>query len=86
MESYIITTIRSGMYLEQFHLNIKYKKGNTNNVVDCLNKPLVLVLTTILNSRGNETFGWAQLYDNDPDFATMCQSLGAGKLVMNFHL
>lgn len=23
-------------YLQQIHLNIKYKKGNTNNVVDCL--------------------------------------------------
>ena len=23
-------------YLQQFHLNIKYKKGSTNNVVDCL--------------------------------------------------
>ena len=23
-------------YLPQFHLNIKYKKGNTDNVVDCL--------------------------------------------------
>jgi hypothetical protein len=44
-------------YLQQFHLNIKYKKGNTNHVVDYLSQPLVVVLTTVLNSCGHETSG-----------------------------
>jgi hypothetical protein len=29
-------------YLQQFHLNIKYKKGSTNNVADCLSRPLIM--------------------------------------------
>ena len=46
-------------YLQQFHLNIKYKKGNTNRVVDCLSQPLVVALTTVLNSCGHETSDWS---------------------------
>jgi len=42
-------------YLEKFHLNIKYKKGNTNHVADYLNRPPVAELTTFLNSCGHET-------------------------------
>jgi len=42
-------------YLQQFHLNIKYKKDSTNNVADCLHLPPIVALTTGLNSYGNET-------------------------------
>ena len=35
-------------YLQQFHLNIKYKKGSTNNVADFLNRPPIMALTTVL--------------------------------------
>jgi hypothetical protein len=56
-------------YLQQFHLNIKYKKGRTNHVVDCLSRPHVAALTTELNSCGHETSGWSHLYDSDPDFS-----------------
>jgi len=42
-------------YLQQFHLNIKYKKGSTNNVADCLSRPPIMALTIVLNSCGHET-------------------------------
>jgi hypothetical protein len=29
-------------YLQQFHINIKYKTGSTNCVIDCLSRPLML--------------------------------------------
>jgi hypothetical protein len=42
-------------YLQQFHLNIKYKTGSTNHIFDCLNIPPVTILTTVLDSCGHET-------------------------------
>jgi hypothetical protein len=73
-------------YLQQFHLNIKYKIGSTNRVVDCLSRPPVVTLTTVLDSCGHETSGWPHLYETDPDFATTYQMLGANSVVTNFHL
>jgi hypothetical protein len=37
-------------------------------------------LTVVLDSCGHETFGWPQLYETDPDFATTYQMLGANIL------
>ena len=45
-------------YLQQFHLNIKYKTGNTNCVINFLSRPLVATLTTMLDSCDHETSGW----------------------------
>jgi hypothetical protein len=73
-------------YLQQFHLNIKYKKGSTNHTVDYLSQPLVVVLTTVLNSHGHGMFGLPQLYNSDFDFAATYQTLSADKLVLDFHL
>jgi hypothetical protein len=73
-------------YLQQFHLNIKYKKGNTNHMVDCLSQPLVATLTTVLDSCVHETSGWSQLYDNNPDFITTYRMLGTCTVVADFHL
>jgi hypothetical protein len=73
-------------YLQQFHLNIKYKTGSTNHVADCLSRPPVATLTTVLDSCSHETSGWPQLYETDPDFATTYQMLGANIVVDNFHL
>jgi hypothetical protein len=73
-------------YLQQFHLNIKYKTRIANHVVDCLGKPLFAALTTVLDSCGHETYGWPQLYDTNPDIATTYQMLRANEIVNNFHL
>jgi len=74
------------MYLQQFHLSIKYKKGTTNHVINYLSWPLVVVLTTIHDSCGHETSELPQLYDNDLDFTVTYQTLSTGKQVLEFHL
>jgi hypothetical protein len=63
-------------YLQQFHLDIKHKKGSTNHVANCLSRPPVAALTTVLESCRHETFRSPQLYGNDPNFATTYQLLG----------
>jgi hypothetical protein len=62
--------------LQEFHLNIKYKTGSTYRIVDCLNRSLVATLTTVLDSCDHQTYGWPQLYQKDPGFATTYQILG----------
>jgi hypothetical protein len=52
-------------YLQQFHLNINYKTGSTNRVVDCLSRPPVIALTTVLDSCSHETSRWPQIYETD---------------------
>jgi hypothetical protein len=66
--------------------NIKYKKGRTNNVADCLSRPPIKALTTVLNSCGHETFDWSLLYKSDPEFGHTYNRLLEGKKVPNFHL
>jgi hypothetical protein len=73
-------------YLHQFDLNIKYKTGSTNRVVDCLSKPPFAALTTVLDSCGHETSAWPQLYETDLNFATTYQMWVANAVVDNFHL
>jgi hypothetical protein len=73
-------------YLQQFHLNIKYKTRSTNHVTDFLSRPPVVALTTVLDSCGHETSRWPQLYETDPEFATTHQMLGANAVVDNVHL
>ena len=51
-------------------MNIKYKKGSTNNVAYYLSRPLIVVLTTVLNSCGHKNSDWLLLYKSDPDSAT----------------
>jgi hypothetical protein len=73
-------------YLQKFHLNIKYKKGSTNHIVDCLNKPPFATLTMVLDSCGHETYGCPQLYETYLDLSKTYQMLGAHAIVANFHL
>jgi hypothetical protein len=63
-------------YMHHFHINIKYKAGSTNCVVDCLIRPPVVAFTTILHSYEHETSEWPQLYQYDPKFTTTYQLLG----------
>ena len=38
-------------YLQQFHLNIKYKIGITNHIAHCLSRPPIATLTTLVAMR-----------------------------------
>ena len=40
----------------------------------------------VLDSCGHETYGWSQLYANDPDFDTTYQVVSEGTSIANFHL
>ena len=73
-------------YLQQFHLNIKYKTGSTNRVVDFLSRPPVAALTMVLDFCVHETSGRPQLYETDPIFVTTYQMLGNNSVISNFHL
>jgi hypothetical protein len=73
-------------YLRQFHLNINYKIGICNCVVDFLSRPPMVALTIVLHSCGHEASEWPQLYQQDPDFATTYQLLGTGATVTDFHI
>jgi hypothetical protein len=73
-------------YLQQFHINIKYKTCISNHVTDCLSRPPVAALTTVLHSYGHETSEWPQLYQQDPDFTTTYHLLGTGTTVTDFHI
>lgn len=50
--------------------DIKFKNTNTNYVAYFLSWPLIVTLTIILNSFGNDTSRWTQLYANDLEFTT----------------
>ena len=63
-------------YLQLFHLNIKYKTGISNHIIDCLGRPPVVALTTVLHSCGHEASEWPQFYQQYPNFATTYQLLG----------
>ena len=73
-------------YLQQFHLNIKYKKGSTNRVSNFLIQPPISTLTMVINSCGHDTSRWSQFYASNHDFATTYQTVKEGTLVANFHL
>jgi hypothetical protein len=73
-------------YLQQFHLNIKFKIGSTNRFVDFLTQTPIATLTMVLDSCGHETYGWPHLYETDPEFSTNYQMLGAKSVVANFHI
>ena len=72
--------------MQQFHLNIKYKKVSTNRVVDFLSRPPVAALTMVLNSCGHEASRWPQIYDNDPEFDPIYKFFCACTPMAYFHL
>lgn len=72
-------------YLQQFRLNIKYKKGSTNNVADCLRQPLIMALTTVLDYCGHKTSDQLLLYKSNPEFGHTYHILFEGQQVLGFH-
>jgi hypothetical protein len=46
----------------------------------------MVALTIVLHSCGHEAFEWPQLYQQDPDFATIYKLLAIGMNVTNFHI
>ena len=42
-------------YLQQFHLDIRHKKGSTNKVVNCLSRPPIARISMVLESCGHQT-------------------------------
>jgi hypothetical protein len=73
-------------YLQQFHINIKYKTSISNCVIDFCIRPHVASLTTVLHSHGHEASEWPQIYQQYLDFATTYQLLGTGTIVTDFHI
>ena len=81
----IMIAIRSGLHIYNSSiLNIRYKKGSTNNVVDFLSRPPIMALTTVLNSYGHETSDWLLLYKSDPEFGHTYQTLLGGLACSKF--
>jgi len=62
-------------YLHQFHLNIKYKKGSTNNVADYFIRQPIMVLINVPDTCEKETLGWQHLYKSDLELDTTYQML-----------
>ena len=73
-------------YLQQFHINIKYKTWSTNRVIDFLIRTPMATLTTVFHSRGHEASEWPQIYQQDLDFSTTYQLLGTCVNVNDFHI
>ena len=77
---------RWSTYLQQFHLNIRHKKGSSNKVADCLSRPPIAGLTMVLDLCGHQSSTWEQLYRVDPDFSATYSKLVEGKKIYDFHL
>jgi hypothetical protein len=64
-------------FLEQYHLLIKYNKGNLNKVVDMLSRPIVNASTISRhNSLAHESF--VEQYDRDDKFKDVYEALTHG--------
>jgi hypothetical protein len=85
-ENYRMIAIKSGPHTCSNSTSTSSIKQEAPIIVDCLSRPPVVALTTVLDSCGHETSGWPQLYETDPDFTTTYQMLGANAVVDNFHL
>eukprot|EP00253_Pinus_taeda_P029383 PITA_29383 len=62
------------------------QQGHPMAYHNCLNRPLVMALTIVLNSCGHETFDWPLLYKSNPKFGHIYQTLLEGQQVPDFHL
>ena len=67
-------------YLEQFKLEIKYHKGKFNAATDCVSRPPINLLSTLMSMHGYDTITWLQLYLGDYDFSTIYRKIETNKL------
>jgi hypothetical protein len=84
-----MTAIRSGpntYFSSTSTSSIKHVVPTESLSVYFLIQPPVVALTTVLEYCSHETYGWPNLYEIDPNFATTYQMLGAKSVVSNFHL
>ena len=61
--------------MHQFQLVIKYQKGKDNFAADCLSRPPITLLSTVMSMQGYDTTSWPQLYLVDYDFYVIYQQL-----------
>jgi hypothetical protein len=54
--------------------------------VDCLIRPPLVSLTTVLHSCGHEISKWPQLYQQDLEFTTTYHLLGTCVTIIDFHI
>ena len=72
-------------FLQQFHLVIKYKKYNSNKVVDMLSHPPIS--TSVILHNGLLSFeSYVEQYANNDDFKEVYAKLTHGSQVDNYHL
>ena len=62
-------------YLQQFQLVMKYWKGKSNATTDCLSRPPITLLFTMMSMEGYDTTTWPQLYSIDCDLFTIYRQL-----------
>ena len=72
-------------FLQQFHLVIKYKKGNSNKVADMLSRPPISA-SIILHNASLSFESYVEQYDNDDEFKEIYAKLTHGSQVDNYHL
>ena len=75
------------VFLHQFHLVIKYKKGVTNKVADMLSRPYLNASVTLQDSSLKHE-SYIEQYCTDADFKDIYESLTHGSQVeeINYHV
>ena len=64
-------------FLQQFHLVIKYKKGNTNKLEDIISQPPTSKITTLWTLMHMDPFthdAYKEAYTKDEDFKKVVNS------------
>ena len=66
-------------YLQQFQLVIKYRKGKANAAANCLSRPPITLLFTVMSMQGYDTTTLPQLYQIDIDFSPVYRHIQTSK-------
>ena len=73
------------VFLQQFHLVIKYKKGTSNKVVDMISRPPI-VASIVLKNASLSHDSYVEQYAIDEDFKEVYEKLTHGAQVENYFL